>query len=163
MWKIIRTNDFASDEAGAVTVDWVVLTAAIIGLGVAVMSSVGSGATDLADDVQGSLTDSTIMSYLPTPTFGDVVSIAMSGSLPRTCVPMKMDQDGNISGGGCNIQEQSSITSTTYEMSDGSEWRKSEVTTVTYLEDTQNSATETGMTTIWYNEDNEVEDAPEAT
>ncbi len=32
-------NAFLNDESGAVTVDWVVLTAAIVGLGIAVMTS----------------------------------------------------------------------------------------------------------------------------
>ncbi len=49
---------FKSDESGAVTVDWVVLTAAIVGLGLIVISSVGTGVTGLADrikdDVSGS-------------------------------------------------------------------------------------------------------------
>ena len=39
---------FTKDEAGAVTVDWVVLTAAIVGLGIVVMTSVGGGITGLA-------------------------------------------------------------------------------------------------------------------
>ncbi|UWQ20233.1 Flp family type IVb pilin [Jannaschia sp. W003] len=34
---------FVRDEAGAVTVDWVVLTAALVGLGLAVMGVVSSG------------------------------------------------------------------------------------------------------------------------
>ncbi len=38
---------FENDEDGAVTVDWVVLTAAIVGLGVAVIASVRSATTDL--------------------------------------------------------------------------------------------------------------------
>ena len=38
-------NRFERDEDGAVTVDWVVLTAAIVGLGIAVLTTVG-GATD---------------------------------------------------------------------------------------------------------------------
>jgi hypothetical protein len=50
-------NEFTKNESGAVTVDWVVLTAAIIGLGAATMTSVGSGATDLA-----SLTSDTVSS-----------------------------------------------------------------------------------------------------
>ena len=33
-------KSFANDEAGAVTVDWVVLTAAIVGLGIVVMTSI---------------------------------------------------------------------------------------------------------------------------
>jgi len=46
-----RMNAFLSDESGAVTVDWVVLTAAIVGLGIAVLTSVGGGTTSLADKV----------------------------------------------------------------------------------------------------------------
>ena len=44
-------KNFKSDESGAVTVDWVVLTAAIVGLGLAVMSSVGSGVTTLGSSI----------------------------------------------------------------------------------------------------------------
>lgn len=44
------TNFFA-DEDGAVTVDWVVLTAAIVGLGIAVLSTVSGGSNDLATSV----------------------------------------------------------------------------------------------------------------
>ncbi len=42
--KII--NSFAASESGAVTVDWVVLTAAIVGLGVIVITTVANGALD---------------------------------------------------------------------------------------------------------------------
>jgi Flp pilus assembly pilin Flp len=42
---------FKSDESGAVTVDWVVLTAAIVGLGMVVMTTVGGGIEDLGDTV----------------------------------------------------------------------------------------------------------------
>ena len=48
-------NAFLKDESGAVTVDWVVLTAAIVGLGIAVLSTVGAGTTDLADKVSSHL------------------------------------------------------------------------------------------------------------
>ena len=37
---------FVAEENGAVTVDWVVLTAAIVGLGIAVISTVSRGALD---------------------------------------------------------------------------------------------------------------------
>ena len=43
---------FKNDESGAVTVDWVVLTAAIVGLGMVVMMSVGTGITTLATKIQ---------------------------------------------------------------------------------------------------------------
>ncbi len=48
-------NTFLKDESGAVTVDWVVLTAAIVGLGIAVLTSVGTGTVSLADNVSTSL------------------------------------------------------------------------------------------------------------
>jgi len=44
-------NTFLNDEDGAVTVDWVVLTAAIVGLGVAGISSVQTGITGLATEI----------------------------------------------------------------------------------------------------------------
>lgn len=44
-------KNFKSDESGAVTVDWVVLTAAIVGLGMVVMKTVGGGISTLGDTV----------------------------------------------------------------------------------------------------------------
>lgn len=41
---------FLRDESGAVTVDWVVLTAAIVGLGLAVMAVVSGGVENLSND-----------------------------------------------------------------------------------------------------------------
>ncbi len=46
---------FTSDESGAVTVDWVVLTAALVGLGLAVMSVVSGGIEELSDDISNAL------------------------------------------------------------------------------------------------------------
>ena len=48
-------ENFRNDESGAVTVDWVVLTAAIVGLGIAVVATVRGGAQDMADSIQTSL------------------------------------------------------------------------------------------------------------
>ena len=45
MMKFIE--NFRKDEDGAVTVDWVVLTAAVVGLAVAAYSSIEEGATEL--------------------------------------------------------------------------------------------------------------------
>jgi Flp pilus assembly pilin Flp len=47
-----KVAQFAMDENGAVTVDWVVLTAALVGLGLAVMNVVGSGLDNLANDIR---------------------------------------------------------------------------------------------------------------
>ena len=48
-------KNFAADESGAVTVDWVVLTAAIVGLGIAVLTSVSTGAELMADNIEEEL------------------------------------------------------------------------------------------------------------
>ncbi len=40
-------KNFHNDESGAVTVDWVVLTAAVVGLAVAAYSSIKTGAEDM--------------------------------------------------------------------------------------------------------------------
>ena len=53
MLNYIKT--FAADEDGAVTVDWVVLTAAIVGLGIAVLTSVSTGAELMADNIEAEL------------------------------------------------------------------------------------------------------------
>lgn len=42
---------FGNSEDGAITVDWVVLTAAIVGLGVAVVTIIAGGATDNASGI----------------------------------------------------------------------------------------------------------------
>ena len=55
-------KSFKNDEAGAVTVDWVVLTAAIVGLGLAVVTSVRSGVSSLAGDISSSLTSASVAS-----------------------------------------------------------------------------------------------------
>jgi len=44
-------KNFSRDEDGAVTVDWVVLTAAIVGLGIAVLTTVGGATDDYADTI----------------------------------------------------------------------------------------------------------------
>ena len=51
---------FLNDESGAVTVDWVVLTAAIVGLGIAVLTSVGGGTTTLAESISTNLADGNV-------------------------------------------------------------------------------------------------------
>lgn len=48
-------KSFKNDESGAVTVDWVVLTAAIVGLGLLVISTIDGGITDAADAIEADL------------------------------------------------------------------------------------------------------------
>ena len=52
-----KFSAFLKDEAGAVTVDWVVLTAAIVGLGLLVFSFVRPAVSDLAEGIGTELGD----------------------------------------------------------------------------------------------------------
>ena len=54
---------FKSDESGAVTVDWVVLTAAIVGLGMVVMTTVGGGIESLGGEIVTDLSNQSINGY----------------------------------------------------------------------------------------------------
>lgn len=53
---------FLRDESGALTVDWVVMAAAVVGLGVATVASVRSGTQALGTDVSNSLSSSSVAS-----------------------------------------------------------------------------------------------------
>ncbi|MET4101056.1 Flp pilus assembly pilin Flp [Roseovarius sp. MBR-78] len=48
-------KNFRNDEDGAVTVDWVVLTAAVVGLGIAgvstIQTGIGTAATAIGSDI----------------------------------------------------------------------------------------------------------------
>ena len=48
---------FANDESGAVTVDWVVLTAAIVGIAIAVITLISSGIENAANGINNELFD----------------------------------------------------------------------------------------------------------
>ncbi|SMH53060.1 Flp family type IVb pilin [Maritimibacter sp. HL-12] len=61
LFKLAKT--FKNDESGAVTVDWVVLTAAIVGLGIAVLMSVSGSTTDLADSIGDKLDETGVMEH----------------------------------------------------------------------------------------------------
>ncbi|MEZ5796195.1 MAG: hypothetical protein R3D63_01050 [Paracoccaceae bacterium] len=56
---------FHKDEDGAVTVDWVVLTAAVVGLGLIVMAAIKPAVTGLSSAIATEITNSAPTS--PTP------------------------------------------------------------------------------------------------
>lgn len=58
MIKFIK--NFRNDEDGAVTVDWVVLTAAVVGLAIAAYTSIESGATGLTEATDTFLGEQTV-------------------------------------------------------------------------------------------------------
>ncbi len=59
LFNLIKS--FRKDEDGAVTVDWVVLTAAIVGLGIATLAAVSNGVDDLSGDIESTLTGQRIV------------------------------------------------------------------------------------------------------
>lgn len=46
---------FANDESGAVTVDWVVLTAAIVGIAIAVIALISGGIQNASNGINNEL------------------------------------------------------------------------------------------------------------
>ncbi|MES2814296.1 MAG: hypothetical protein V4720_05325 [Pseudomonadota bacterium] len=52
-----KISAFLKDESGAVTVDWVVLTAAVVGLGLLIFSWVRPAVSNLAEAINAELAD----------------------------------------------------------------------------------------------------------
>ena len=61
MFKFIKS--FRAREEGAVTVDWVVLTAAIVGLAIALIAVIAAGATDKSTSVGAQLSSMEISTF----------------------------------------------------------------------------------------------------
>ncbi|SDW64064.1 Flp family type IVb pilin [Celeribacter indicus] len=57
------SNKFSRDEDGAVTVDWVVLTSAVVGLGIVVLSTVANGTKSLGSNISGDLATRQVVNY----------------------------------------------------------------------------------------------------
>ncbi len=66
LFDTIKT--FAADESGAVTVDWVVLTAAVVGLGFAVLTAASGGMKTLASNISTEVSGITVDSGQTTTT-----------------------------------------------------------------------------------------------
>lgn len=55
-------DEFLRNQSGAVAVDWVVLSAAIVGLGVSSVAAVRTGVGSLASETQSALSNTTVVS-----------------------------------------------------------------------------------------------------
>lgn len=80
----MQFKQFIESETGAVTVDWVVLTAATIGLGSAALVSVGGGATSLSNAVDASLSDRRLGYGATVEVFSDDFSNGLSDDWTTT-------------------------------------------------------------------------------
>ena len=58
-----RIAAFLEDEAGAITVDWVVLTAGVVGLCSAIFLGLGNGTVDYSEDIGSHMSAQSIRSY----------------------------------------------------------------------------------------------------
>lgn len=58
MKQFLKT--FSGDESGAVTVDWVVLTAAIVGLGTAAFITATEGISTVAENIKNGVANQSI-------------------------------------------------------------------------------------------------------
>ena len=56
-------KNFRRDEDGAVTIDWVVLTAAIVGLSVGLIALIGESAVDKSTSLGAFLAAKTVVTY----------------------------------------------------------------------------------------------------
>ena len=64
-----KFSAFLKDEAGAVTVDWVVLTAAIVGLGLLVFSFVRPAVSNVAEQIANAMMEKIRMGHITGPPF----------------------------------------------------------------------------------------------
>jgi Flp pilus assembly pilin Flp len=62
-----KFSAFLNDETGAVTVDWVVLTAAVVGLGLVVFTFVQPAVSNLAQDIGNEVESSSEVFDDPAP------------------------------------------------------------------------------------------------
>ena len=65
------SRDFLRSEDGAVTVDWVVLTGALVGLGLATTAVVSGGVENLSQDTAEELANTSIVTRFMSSVFGD--------------------------------------------------------------------------------------------
>lgn len=136
--------NFLGNDSGAVTVDWVVLTAGLVGLGMATMAVVSTGVQDTSGDIQNQLeSDDIIQSAF-------VLSVAVLSQQPL----MAMDiHDGVCTNGGDYIECEpgGQVGTAWYTMSNGETW----------TQETRTGFGEPEDVVIWKNAEGEVVDAPD--
>lgn len=57
---VIFLRGFHRNESGAITVDWVVLTAALVGMALGIVAIISTAAQDPADGLGANLADQTV-------------------------------------------------------------------------------------------------------
>lgn len=67
---VVALRKFFAAEDGAVTVDWVVLTAGVVGLAIAAFAAIETESTELSADVAATVDNVDVTSTLPSGTVG---------------------------------------------------------------------------------------------
>ena len=115
---------FTISESGAVTVDWVVLTAALVGLGLATMTVVSSGVQDVSTDIDDTLTDTDIIKTSfqdASVAFSVSKDVAFSAFQQPYCGSGTYDDTQSISGQGCILGHVR--TQQWFDLEDGSRYK----------------------------------------
>lgn len=99
---LARITQALHDEDGAVTVDWVTLAAAVVGIGIAAAASVRSGVTALSGDIQSSLSSASVVSLgmvgnVAGMVGGDwLIATVSNGVVGAYSTPWTFEQDGTV-------------------------------------------------------------------
>lgn len=88
-----KISDFLASETGAVTVDWVVLTGAMVGTGIAAATAISNGIDAIATDITANLSTQLAGPASSLPQGGIASSSEMSGGSPSYYGPSHDDDD----------------------------------------------------------------------
>lgn len=111
---------FFRAEDGAVTVDWTVLTAAIVGMGIASVAAVRTGVVSLGDDIQAALSGASIAQM-----FGPIAQLDLSNTDGLEVTPWGWVATGSFQGWftiGSNNRIEISRSGQRVTTPDGQNW-----------------------------------------
>lgn len=114
-------TEFLKNEAAALTVDWVVMAAAVVGLGMAAVGNVRSGTGALGSDIATSLTNAEVVSL------GSLGSDGYTGPWVTQAAyggrGMAWGEDGACDKNG-NCTPSTSYSVQSYEIDNGQIWTR---------------------------------------
>jgi Flp pilus assembly pilin Flp len=88
-----KISDFLASETGAVTVDWVVVTGAMVGTGIAAATAISNGIDVITTDIAANLSTQLAGPASSLPQGGIASSSEMSGGSPSYYGPSHDDDD----------------------------------------------------------------------
>jgi Flp pilus assembly pilin Flp len=104
-------QEFIADESGAVTVDWVVLTAALVGLGLAVMSVISGGLQQQSGDITAELEGDIVSTSFGGPTDTGETITPFAGFLASTVANTEADYLAQFRTTGAYLANEEQVRS----------------------------------------------------